>query len=126
LRPLRFSANNGLLKSLAVMVLEGPEGTPVAVGAIRVYVSRLPDAARQRVLERREPFGTIIRSHHLGHSSHPAGYFRVTPDAIICDALGVSPADTLYGRRNTIRNAAGEALAEVLEILPPPDLRGPR
>jgi hypothetical protein len=34
-------------------------------------------------------------------------------------ALGASPGQTLYGRRNTLRDEAGRALCEVVEILPP-------
>ena len=33
--------------------------------------------------------------------------------------LGLSGAHLLYGRRNTLLNADGKSLAEIVEILPP-------
>jgi hypothetical protein len=53
------------------------------------------------------------------HYSRPAAYFRVVTDGLIRDALRLTRRRAVYGRRNTIWNAADSPLAEVVEILPP-------
>jgi hypothetical protein len=55
----------------------------------------------------------------VAHYSRPVAYFRVAADGLIRDALQLNRRRVLYGRRNTIWDAADAPLAEVVEILPP-------
>ena len=79
--------------------------------------------ARDLVLERRLPLGTILRTEGMAHTSEPDAYFQVMSDAVINKALGLSGQCLLFGRRNVLLNPARRVLARVLEILPPADGR---
>jgi chorismate-pyruvate lyase len=116
LRVLRYAERDGLVRRLVALVLD--DETPVEVGAIKIYLDRLPQAARDLVLKKHVPFGTILQSQGVVHRSRPAGYFQVEVDGLIGEALGADNGAKLYGRRNTLWTAEGEALAEVVEILP--------
>jgi chorismate-pyruvate lyase len=116
LRILRYSERDGVVRRLVALVLD--DETPVEVGAIKIYLDRLPDSARNLVLGKHVPLGTILQSQGVVHRSRPAGYFQVDADSLIADALGSDVGAKLYGRRNTLWTANGEAMAEVVEILP--------
>lgn len=116
-RVLKYMVDDDAINRLVVLVLDDDE-TAVEVGAIRIFLGRLPPAARQLVLQHREPFGTILRENAVPHSSRPAGYFQVTADSLLAGALRLNESGALYGRRNTIWSSDGETLAEVVEILP--------
>lgn len=119
LQVLRRDATNGVLSRAVTLVLDSGE-TAVEVGAIRIFLAHLPPAARESVLEHREPFGAILWRHGVEHHSRPVAYFAVTPDSMIRDALRINGSTgVLYGRRNTIWNSSNHTLAEVVEILPP-------
>jgi hypothetical protein len=119
LRVLRYAASDHIVTRLVVLVLDNDEKAAVSMGAIRIFLHHLPPAARDSVLGRREPFGAILQRNQVTHRSHPVAYFKVRPDSMIADALGVQGSPILYGRRNTIWNSGGDPLAEVVEILPP-------
>jgi chorismate-pyruvate lyase len=110
---------NQSVYSRLVALMSDRDQAAVEMGAIRIFLDRLPAAARRSVLDQREPFGAILWTHGVAHRSRPVGYFRVTADALIADALRTEVSRTLYGRRNTIWNSSGDALADVVEILPP-------
>lgn len=93
---------------------------PVEFGAIRIHLDRLPEAARDQVIASRKPLGSILADHAITHLSRPRGYFSVVSDPIINRALNMGESATLYGRSNLLLNHAGQPLAEVVEILPPP------
>jgi chorismate-pyruvate lyase len=105
-----------------VIVLK-PEGRhiPVVFGAIKIYLDEFPSAARELVLERKLPLGTILESQGIKHFSRPDAFFEVEADSEISGALEISGAIKLFGRRNVIGNSTGRTLAQVLEILPPAD-----
>ncbi len=115
---LRYAANEHTVDRLVALVIEGRQ-RPVGMGAIHIFISRLPAAAKERVLQRKEPFGRILQDAEVAHYSRPVAYFDVTADSVIMDALGLQEPCVLYGRRNTIWNGSGEELADVVEILPP-------
>lgn len=94
-------------------------GRVVEFGAIVIHLQRFPPEAVTRVLEGRTPLGTILAEYAIPHSSHPRAFLRVAPDAVIQEALQVEHTGPLYGRRNVLATPKGEALAEILEILPP-------
>jgi len=94
---------------------------PVVFGAIKIYLDEFPADARELVLARKLPLGTILQSQGIKHYSHPDAFFEVEADSEISGALEISGAIRLYGRRNVLGNSTGRKLAQVLEILPPAD-----
>jgi chorismate-pyruvate lyase len=102
----------------SVLRLDG-SGQPVEFGAIHIHLDRFQDPCRRLILEEQLPLGGILNSSGLPYSSRPAGYFRVIADAFMAGALDARAGEPLYGRRNTLRDAQGRPLAEIVEILPP-------
>jgi chorismate-pyruvate lyase len=112
-------ALEGETLSRQVVLLLNESHRPVEFGAIVIYLQHFPAAAREEVLEGRRPLGTILYDHQIEHQSRPLTFIRVAPDGTMQDALQLSEARALYGRRNVIRNAEGLELADIVEILPP-------
>lgn len=92
---------------------------PVEFGANRINLALFPPAVRRLILDEYLPLGHILKMCAVPHSGHPLGYLRIESDWLMNRALQLSGRHSLYGRRNTIRNPAGEALSEIVEILPP-------
>jgi hypothetical protein len=118
LQVLAFAVEENVVRRLVALMLDEVE-IPVEMGAIRIFLDRLPEQARRAVLQQREPLGGVLRRTGVPHYSRPAAYFRVVTDGLIRDALRLTRRRAVYGRRNTIWNAADSPLAEVVEILPP-------
>jgi len=94
------------------------DGMPVEFGAIGIHLDRLPEAARQPVLDGAVPFGAILEDHCVPHSSHPRGFFRITIDTRLAELLGATSGQVLFGRCNVLLGADKQPLAEVVEVLP--------
>lgn len=92
----------------------------VEFGAIGIHLNILEEDARHLVLEGRMPFGGILESLAVPHSSHPRGYFRIIIDSRLAELLDAVEGETLYGRCNELRHACGKTLADVVEVLPRP------
>jgi chorismate-pyruvate lyase len=92
---------------------------PVEFGAIVIHLRRFPPAAQELILAGQCPLGTILALHRVTHASRPLAFFQLTSDGFINDALGLTGTHTLFGRRNIHRNADGDVLADIVEILPP-------
>lgn len=118
LRVLRYAVTDETLDRLITLALEDRQ-VPVIMGAIHIFLTRLPSAARERVMEMKEPFGRILQETGVIHHSRPVAYFGVTADSVIMDTLGMAEPSFVYGRRSSIWDTAGEELADVVEILPP-------
>jgi chorismate-pyruvate lyase len=118
LRVLQFSVRDDVLSREIVLVPEGMS-KPLVFGAIRIYLRYFPDEARRLVLELVQPLGAILYTRNIPHTSRPDAYFQVRADSVINAALGLQGSPILYGRRNVLRDGAGNTLARVLEILPP-------
>jgi chorismate-pyruvate lyase len=118
LRVLRYKRRDHLVSREVALV---PESCvqPVAFGAIRIDLQHFSFEARELVLERLQPLGTILRTQGIEHISRPDAFFQVRSDAVINDALQLAGDWLLFGRRNVITDAAQRTLAQVLEILPP-------
>jgi chorismate-pyruvate lyase len=94
---------------------------PVEYGVIRICLEHLPPAAARRVLEEQHPLGSILQSEAIPHLSWPQAFFRVTVDSHIAGALRTRAAGNVYGRRNVLLDANRRLLAEVIEVLAPPN-----
>src|SRR5688572_3479442 len=101
-----------------VLVLDGSE-TPVEFGAIKIHLDRFPAKAREEILQERFPLGHILKDHAIAYLSRPKAFLRIASDKTINSLLNLTGAHLLYGRRNTLLDPAGNALAEIVEILPP-------
>jgi chorismate-pyruvate lyase len=115
---LKHSLRENVFSRQIVLTLRDG-GIAVLFGAIKIYLDHFPDKARSLVLEMKQPLGAILATQGIAHSSHPAGYFSVTTDALINSALQLSDSALLYGRQNVLSNSSQHKLAQVLEILPP-------
>jgi chorismate-pyruvate lyase len=118
LRVLKYSCTEEVFSREIVLIPEGSE-EPVVFGAIKIYLDEFPGEARELVLERKLPLGTILAAQGIRHYSKPDAFFEVEADAFIEKNLGITDAAKLYGRRNMLGNGTGRKLAQVLEILPP-------
>jgi chorismate-pyruvate lyase len=92
---------------------------PVEYGVIRIYLDRIPPAARRLVLEEQRPLGDILQGEAIPHLSWPQAFFRLKADAHSGAALGLQRAGFLYGRRNVLLDGSRRLLAEVIEVLAP-------
>ena len=92
---------------------------PVEFGANRVSLELFPPRARKLILEERVPLGRILKDCRIEHGTVARGFFRVQPDALICQALHLTQPEVLYGRKATILDPDRRPLSEVVEILPP-------
>lgn len=118
LRVLKYALDDEVFSRQIVLVPEGGD-SPVVFGAIKIYLDEFTAAARDLVLERKLPLGTILELQSIKHFSRPDAFFEVEADPSMCDALDMVGPAKLYGRRNILGNSTGRKLAQVLEILPP-------
>jgi chorismate-pyruvate lyase len=118
LRVIKYELRGQTFFRHVLLVLE-ETGTVVEMGAIAIHLERFPEEARQLVLERKKPLGTILRVQRLAHHCRPAAYFQVSADAQMAEALGTGAGARLYGRQNVLWDSSGHELAQVVEILPP-------
>lgn len=101
-----------------VLRLDGTNA-PVEFGAIVIYLDRFPEPWRSRILEERLPLGALLNASGLVYFSKPSAYLQFECDGFVRQIFGLQGTPTLFGRRNTLRDASGQPLAEIVEILPP-------
>ena len=103
-----------------VLLTRPSTGEALLYGAIRIHLAGLPDAAREDILSHRIPLGRILAERNIPHGSHPEGFFRVKGFPTLIDLWPEVHAETwCHARRNVLRHASGDVLAEVVEIVPP-------
>jgi len=101
-----------------VLQLDGTE-EPVEFGAIKIHLDLFPVTAREQILQAQWPLGHILRAHAIAYDSRPGAFLRIASDPLINSVLGLTGAQLLFGRRNTLLDTAEQPLAEIVEILPP-------
>ncbi len=101
-----------------VLCLEGSE-QPVEFGAIKIFLEHFSPSAIEQILAERWPLGRILKDCAIAYVSRPKAFLRLASDKFINSVLQLTGANLLYGRRNTLADAAGRPLAEIIEILPP-------
>ncbi len=92
---------------------------PVEFGAIKINLALFPAAAREQIRREYLPLGHILAECNIPHTSRPSGFLRLASDKLINEVLGLTGANVLYGRRNTLFDPQQRPLAEIVEILPP-------
>ena len=118
---------NALLRKVVLIGRESDR--PLEFGAIRIDLAAFESAARWAILEGRMPLGAILAHHEVSYTSRPRLFFRLASDERIerkLELVRTTPDQplTLYGRQNVLSDPTGRALAEVVEILPPPAVGG--
>jgi chorismate-pyruvate lyase len=101
-----------------VLLLDGTD-QPVEFGAIKINLGLFTPDTRKQILEEQRPLGHILQECAVKHSSWPKAFLRIASDPLINEALQLTGAHILYGRRNTLFDPEGRPLAEIVEILPP-------
>jgi hypothetical protein len=92
---------------------------PAEYGAIRVNLPRLAAPVQAEVLRARGPLGGILTAHGITFRCCPGAYFKILSNELIGESLRLDGPKWLYGRCNCLSDGAGQAIAEVIEILPP-------
>jgi chorismate-pyruvate lyase len=105
-----------------ILRLEGTD-QPVEFGAIKINLELFQPDARKEILAEKLPLGHILHEYNVPHQSRPRAYLRLASDKLISKVLELTGAQVLYGRRNTIYDPQERPLAEVVEILPPANLK---
>lgn len=123
LRPLEMRCEGGLC--LRRVVLE-KEGRPVEYGAIRIHLDPFTPRARERILAGSVPLGAILRDEGVDHHCRARGFFAVAAERLLPAGFVTAGAERLFGRVALLSNAAGDVLAEVVEVLPPVVGKGAR
>lgn len=118
LQVLKHSLRDNVSSRQVLLVLED-DSTVVEFGGSKIYLDYLPEHARQLVLEKRQPLGTILRTQRVAHQSHPSAYLRVKADPVMREALNLAEPRVLYGRCNVLSDLSHNVLARVVEVLPP-------
>jgi len=113
----RRRKGNGYFREVALL-LDGTD-QPVEFGAIRIYLDRFAPKVRLQILEERRPLGHVLQECGVKHTSRPKAFLRLASDHVINEALQLTGANVLYGRRNTLFDPREQPLAEIVEILPP-------
>lgn len=119
LQVLRRARAGDIYVREVVLLLDGSDQA-VEFGAIRIDLSLLPPDARGHILEERLPLGQILRDSQVAFLSRPKAFLKLVADDFIRGALRLSGSPVLFGRRNTLSTPGGAAIAEIIEILPPP------
>ena len=113
----RRRRGNGYFREV-ILLLDGTD-QPVEFGAIKIFLDRFAPEARRQILEEQRPLGRIMQECAVKHSSRPKAFLRLASDHFINQALRLTGAHVLYGRRNTLFDPQDRPLAEIVEILPP-------
>ena len=100
----------------------GLVATAVALGAAELAASSSRDL-RSPVFDVGARFidatPVWLKDFAIEYQSRPKAFLRLASDKTINEFLKLTGAHLLYGRRNTLLDPAGRALADIVEILPP-------
>lgn len=117
LRVLNQSRNHETYTREVVLVHEVSEKA-VEYGTIRIRLNAFPSDIQAAILRADRPLGAILKDSAIPYVSRPKAFVRVSPDASITRALGLTGTPSLFGRCNGIYTAVGETVADIVEILP--------
>ncbi len=91
---------------------------PVEYGVIRIVLPPFTLPAREAILAGAVPLGQILDTFGVMYLSRPEEYFRIRHNEYLRRRLHDRGTADRFGRVNTLRQPAGNILAEVVEILP--------
>ncbi|PWU11503.1 MAG: hypothetical protein C5B50_23245 [Verrucomicrobia bacterium] len=113
------SERNGNTYLREVVLKLANQSRAVAYGVIQIHLDNLPATAKNLVLAERRPFGSILGTENVPHTSAPQAFFRAGADPHIRAFLELDQPAELFGRFNILRSTSGPPLAEVIEFLAP-------
>ena len=93
-------------------------GQPVEFGAIGIHLEKLEVALRESVISEEAPFGGLLERHNVDYRSSPKGFFRISVDELISEALQETLHAGLYGRCNELTDPDGFVFANIVEVVP--------
>jgi len=114
-----FTCRQGDSYYRRVLLVHGPTGRPVEMGAIRIHLDLFRDEVRERILENHVPLGRILHEEEVLRESRPRAFLRVTPNPEMMGVFWMDEPQSLFGRR-TLMHIDGAAAADVVEVLPEP------
>ena len=118
LKPHTRELRNGAYFRAVVLELDDSL-RPAEFGCINIFLEPFPTKAREEILKAYRPLGRILKDFEIEYVSRPKAFLRIASDTLINRMLQLTGAHVLYGRRNTLSDARGNTLAEIIEILPP-------
>ena len=93
-------------------------GEVVQFGIIAVDLDALSESVRREIVAGQTPLGRVLIQNNVLRSIHPVEFFRVHPDAKLCEWFGLLEPQLTYGRLGVIFTGDRPAI-QVLEILAP-------
>lgn len=91
----------------------------VEIAFIRIPLEAFAPALRQRFIEAKQPFGTLLAQAGIRFHASPYAYFTLEADAMLAERCGLGEGTRLYGRVNQlVRDEDGVLLCETVEALP--------
>jgi hypothetical protein len=91
----------------------------VEYGVIAIELEQFTPPQRETILAGRIPLGEVLHRFRIPFVSSPIGYFEVPAGRLGGRPFSVPAATACHGRFNRLGKPSGEALAWILEILPP-------
>lgn len=101
-----------------VLRIKGSE-KPVEYGAIDINLAAFNEQVREIIIQGQRPLGGILTEFKIKYKSEPMAFIKITSNANINNALGLTQSRVLYGRRNVLKGDSGIDIAHIIEILPP-------
>ncbi|MEM8955246.1 MAG: hypothetical protein AAGD22_13925 [Verrucomicrobiota bacterium] len=117
LRVLGCERSDDYLLRMVVLETIGTR-VPVEYGAIGIDLGRFEADVQRLIVEGVEPLGGILGERAVPHVSQPRGFFAISCDSLVSEALDMVAGSELFGRCNQLSDAEGLVFADIVEILP--------
>lgn len=91
----------------------------VEYGVIAIDLEQFTAPQREAIQAGRIPLGELLHRFKIPFVSSPIGYFAVAAERLGRRPFAAPAGTTCHGRFNRLGKPSGEALAWILEILPP-------
>jgi hypothetical protein len=118
LNVLRQWGDNEVLGREVVIEAVQP-GMVVVYGTIEICLQHFPGPAVTLILEGVRPLGGILEDFSISHSSHASQFFQASCTCRVEKIFPCPVGTILFGRKNQLRDAMGNVLADVVEMVPP-------
>ena len=101
------------------VLLQTDDMRTVEFGAIHIHLDKFQGGALQAVLGCFQPLGGILNAYSMYFRSRLSGFVTIHAEDALAGILGLEEDARLYGRINSLVDAQGETIADVIELLPP-------
>lgn len=91
----------------------------VEYGVIAIDLEQFTPPQREAIQAGQIPLGELLHRFRIPFVSSPIGYFEVSAGRLGRRPFAVPEGTTCFGRFNRLATPSGQALAWILEILPP-------